>query len=56
VRYSNDEYVNGRLMNGFDYENQAWVENGKYVACGHRASMNCSCYGKIHEGEETMKG
>jgi hypothetical protein len=56
VRYSNDEYKDGRLMNGYDYDNQAWVLDGKYVACGHRASMNCSCYGRIHKGEETKKG
>jgi hypothetical protein len=56
MRESNDEYVNGRLMNGYDYYKQAWVLNGKYVACGHKLSMNCSCYGKIHEGEETAKG
>lgn len=35
----------------YDYENQAWVENGKYVRCGHPEHMNCGCYGKAHEGE-----
>jgi hypothetical protein len=36
---------------GFDYQNQAWIENGKYLPCAHPASMNCQCYGKIHAGE-----
>jgi|SRR5579872_2978859 len=35
----------------FDYKNQAWTENGKYVRCGHPASMNCTCYGRLHAGE-----
>jgi hypothetical protein len=56
MRESNDEYVTGRLMNGFDYQNQSWVIDGRYVDCGHRESMKCGCYGRIHKGEETMKG
>ena len=47
-----DEYRNGRLWNGYDYDRQAWVIEGKYVRCGHPDSMECHCYGKIHEGEE----
>lgn len=40
------------LINGFDYDNQAWVIDGKYVRCGHRINdSNCNCYGRIHEGE-----
>lgn len=35
----------------FDYSNQAWAVNGRYVRCGHPDSMNCRCYGKLHEGE-----
>lgn len=34
----------------FDYENQAWIVDGRYVRCGHEAE--CECYGKIHEGEK----
>jgi hypothetical protein len=37
----------------YDYANQAWVENGKYVRCGH--TEPCSCYGRIHEGEPVTK-
>jgi len=53
MRELGNELKNGRLMNGYDYENQAWVVNGKYVRCGHPESMNCGCYGRKHEGEET---
>lgn len=55
MRYSNDQYENGRLTNGFDYDHQAWVGNGKYVRCGHPESMDCGCYGRLHEGEETTQ-
>ena len=53
MRLSSDDYRDGRLMNGYDYERQAWVMDGKYIACGHPESMSCGCYGKLHEGEET---
>ena len=52
-RISNDQYINGRLMNGYDYKNQAWVLNGRYVKCGHPETMNCNCYGRNHSSEET---
>ena len=55
-RQSNDEYKEGRLINGYDYTNQAWVLQGKYVRCGHPVSMNCGCYGLTHEGQETTAG
>jgi len=54
MRTSNNQIIDNKLQNGFDYENQAWVLNGKYVRCGHPDSLNCDCYGKIHEGEETI--
>ena len=53
MRTSRDQYQNGRLINGYDYDNQAWVINGKYRRCGHLTK--CTCYGTIHEGEETRK-
>ena len=43
-----------KLLNGYDYKNQAWVISGRYVACGHPEAMNCRCYGKIHEGEQVI--
>lgn len=53
MRLSYDEYLNNRLMNGYDYEKQAWVVDGKDVRCGHLENMDCDCYGREHVGEET---
>lgn len=52
-RQSNDEYRDGRLWNGYDYDRQAWVKAGKYLDCSHPASMDCRCYGRQHAGEDT---
>lgn len=35
----------------YDYENQAWTLDGKYIACEHPKSMHCDCYGTRHAGE-----
>jgi hypothetical protein len=35
----------------YDYHNQAWVEDGVYVTCGHREEHRCNCFGKRHAGE-----
>lgn len=51
ARQTENEYKNGVLFNGFDYENQAWVIEGKYLRCGHPDQMDCSCFGKVHDGE-----
>lgn len=56
MRTSSDEYRDGRLMDGFDYDRQAWVKNGRYIRCGHPETMHCGCYGREHEGEETRRG
>ena len=37
-------------ISGYDYANQAWVMDGRYVACGH-GFKNCGCYGTEHAGE-----
>lgn len=50
-RTSNNTYQEGWLHNGYDYIRQAWVKDGVYVRCGHPESLNCSCYGRKHEGE-----
>lgn len=63
-RLSGDEYVCGRLMNGYDYDRQAWVIDGRYQDCGHpkpdaivpmtgRPMGVCGCYGRAHAGERT---
>ena len=43
--------ASGRILNGYDYDRQAWVVDGRYVRCGHLD--DCDCYGRLHEGEET---
>jgi len=58
-RTSTDEYKNGLLHNGYDYTNQAWVVDGKYVRCGHGTrpgfEVNCKCFGRLHEGEPSLE-
>ena len=55
MRQSGNEYRDGQLWNGFDYENQAWVEAGRYVRCGHPEGMGCRCYGRRYEGETVRR-
>lgn len=52
MRKSKNECQSNRLINGYDYDRQAWVVNGHYVRCGHPEAMKCSCYGRLHEGEK----
>lgn len=52
TRTGDNFYLNGRLIQGFDYENQAWVEGGFYLNCGH-IKKDCGCYGREHIGERT---
>ena len=54
MRTSNDTFINGRLIHGFDYDNQAWAKDGVYLRCGHPENMDCNCYGRIHAGEKTV--
>ncbi len=42
-RVSSDDYRNGELMNGFDYDLQVWVVGGIIQDCGHPASMGPEC-------------
>jgi hypothetical protein len=44
-----------KLSCSYDYKNQAWIADGRYVRCGHPDSMQCNCYGKLHEGEKAFK-
>lgn len=48
-------FKNAVLVNGYDYDNQAWVLAGRYVRCGHLEEMDCRCYGKKHQGEEVRQ-
>lgn len=40
--------LNGAAALAFDYRNQAWLKNGRYMRCGH--TEPCGCYGRLHEG------
>ena len=53
MRTSDNYITDGKLQDGYDYEKQTWVKDGKYVRCGHPESMNCQCYGRLHENEQT---
>ena len=54
-RTSNDQRdANGNLINGYDYANQAWVVDGKYVRCGHSEDNDCGCFGREHAGETVL--
>lgn len=35
----------------YDYDNQAWIKDGKYEDCGHPATQDCTCYGRKHAGK-----
>jgi hypothetical protein len=43
--------LNPETITGFDYEHQAWVQNGRYVRCGHLDEYNCNCFGKVNQGK-----
>ena len=43
--------VNGEPITQYDYDNQAWIVDGKYVACNHPMAMHCQCYGRINAGK-----
>lgn len=53
TRISSNRYHEGRLWDGYDYDNQAWARNGKYLDCGHPSNMDCGCFDRIHRGEDT---
>lgn len=55
-RQSADHYKEGRLIDGYDYVNQSWVKEGRYITCGHPDTMKCDCYGRKHTGETTEPG
>jgi hypothetical protein len=50
-RLSQDVYKEGQLVDGFDYELQCWVIDGRIVDCGHPQTMECSCSGRTYKDE-----
>lgn len=55
-RLSNNQIIGGRLINGYDYRNQAWVKDGRYQDCGHPETMKCTCFGRKKKGYQTGAG
>lgn len=49
MRTSNDEFKNGLLWNGYDYDRQAWVVDGIYQDCGHPSYMKAQQCCEAHE-------
>ena len=39
----------------YDYTNQAWVINGRYVPCGH-VRIDCGCWSRMYEGCKVLEG
>jgi hypothetical protein len=54
MRTSSDHYDNGRLIDGYDYKNQAWVTGGVYAQCGHRTPL-AHCYACHNHGQPTKE-
>lgn len=52
MRTSTNKYIGGRLVNGFDYENQFWVLDGIIRDCGHPREMDCGCKGRKMAGQQ----
>ena len=48
--------VDPTTVNGYDYQRQAWVKDGRYLRCGHPPTMDCRCYGLRHESEMISPG
>lgn len=46
---SREQIIKDRSAAKYDYRHQAYVVNGRYVACNH--GNPCDCYGTIHAGQ-----
>lgn len=44
MRTSGDQYKGGQLANGFDYDLQVWVKNGRIQDCGHTDRLTHHCF------------
>lgn len=50
-RNSNDELDStGQVLNGFDYDLQVWVEDGRVMDCGHKVLSRCGCAARKYKG------
>ena len=54
ARLSGDERVDGRLVNGFDYDLQVWVLAGIIQDCGHPSGVHAGrrgcCNARLYSG------
>jgi hypothetical protein len=62
-RESGNVVIGGRLIDGYDYKNQAWVKDGVYQDCGHPYQISgmmynrpCGCFGRRNKGIQTGAG
>ena len=39
------------MITFYDYDNQAWVKDGRYQMCGH-PRIDCGCFTRQHENEK----
>jgi hypothetical protein len=39
------------VRDGFNYDVQAWYQDGRWVACNHPLTMDCGCFSREHAGE-----
>jgi hypothetical protein len=46
----NDDGTYKKVNSEYDYKNQAWLVDGRYVPCNHIIE-NCKCFGSVHEGQ-----
>ena len=51
---SRSYYSEDKAKYSYDYKNQVWIKNGKYVNCGHPENMNCNCFGRKHANEPAI--
>jgi hypothetical protein len=49
MRFMRDNPTAADAVNGYDYRNQSFVVDGKYVPCGH--GKPCDCFGTVHAGQ-----
>mgnify|MGYP001561622491 CR=1 FL=1 len=61
MRVGGNQYKAGQLVNGYDYELQAWVKNGRIQDCGHPyKTAHCfpgghDCRAHIYAGQAVDK-
>jgi len=47
-------YCKDKNKLSYDYKNQVWIKEGKYLDCGHPETMDCQCYGRLNSGKKAV--